>query len=549
MTYITPFITFFLFFITVTTVLSNSQRNADLQNSIHASSVYGDQNPSVSHGWILTILAVVLFIWYLAIISVSLLGVVVLKINQQDDGIAARTASSSSSMDGLGTNEPEGVTIIRPVKGIDTEMDACLSSTFVQKYSKFELLFCVESPSDPAIPIVEKLIKKYPSVDARLLIDNPNDNSNHYGPNPKINNLAKGYKEAKYDMLWIIDSNVWVSPGTLARSVEAFKKPGRGGRKIKLVHHLPLCVSLDSTMTASWGSKLDEMFMLTSHSKFYTAINTVAIAPCVTGKSNLYRRSELDAAVSQKLLIEHQNKLRQRFKESNSTGIPLSSSPSSLSSLTDIPQVEPGTGLLNFSQYIAEDNMIALCLWENGDGRTRLTSDFVVQPLANVSLHGFWDRRVRWLRVRRFMVSAATYVEPTTESICSGIFGSFAIAILFLSNPEKDGLRYWSWTWFFFHMICWCIIDYFHFHGLLAFTNQDSVASRPYFVKKYFSPYKSDFSETRRSLKTWLPAWMLREVLAFPIWFTAMCSYKIYWRNRPFRILPDLSTEEILDSE
>lgn len=46
------------------------------------------------------------------------------------------------------------------------------------------------------------------------------------------------------------------------------------------------------------GAKLDEMFMLTSHLKFYVSLNNLAVAPCVNGKSNIYRKSDLDLAVA-----------------------------------------------------------------------------------------------------------------------------------------------------------------------------------------------------------------------------------------------------------
>lgn len=35
---------------------------------------------------------------------------------------------------------------------------------------QYELLFCIENKNDPAIPIVEGLMKKYPNVDAQLFI-------------------------------------------------------------------------------------------------------------------------------------------------------------------------------------------------------------------------------------------------------------------------------------------------------------------------------------------------------------------------------------------
>jgi ceramide glucosyltransferase len=385
------------------------------------------------------------------------------------------------------TVSAEGVTILRPLKGIDTEMESCLNSAFLQDYPKFEVIFCVEADDDPAIEVANRIIDAHPDVDARLMVGRAD-----YGPNPKVNNLAKGYAAAKYDIVWVLDSNVWISPGAMGRSVDTFNRNPR----TKLVHHLPMCVSINPGWKGNWGAKLDEMFMLTSHSKFYTALNTMAFAPCVMGKSNLYRRSDLDRAVN----------------------------------------MPDGQGIRKFALYIAEDNMIADALWKAG-GRTAMTSDSAIQPLGDVSLDGYFNRRVRWLRVRRYMVLAATMVEPTTESIVCGLFGTFAWSVLIFNT----GL--WNWKFFLIHMLLWCLIDYWHFHNLLAFKNVEHFYGNvPFFAKKFYSPNHG--STPRSFFRSWFWVWCLREVLALPIWITALSGDKIQWRNRPFIIKPDLTAEE-----
>ncbi len=45
------------------------------------------------------------------------------------------------------------------------------------------------------------------------------------GVNPKINNLFRAYESAKYDLLWICDSNVLVKPDTLTCAVLPFSDP------------------------------------------------------------------------------------------------------------------------------------------------------------------------------------------------------------------------------------------------------------------------------------------------------------------------------------
>lgn len=422
------------------------------------------------------VFALICTIWYAFIIILSVTGALV-------SYLKTRSVKTCPSKE-----DSEGVTILRPLKGIDCQMEDCLRSSFEQRYNgPFEIIFCIEDPNDPAVEIARKMILEYPKISSQIVFTT----GEKFGPNPKINNLARGYYKAKYDIIWVLDSNVWVSPGTMARSVASFSQ------KVQLVHHLPLCVSTDGV---SWGSKLDEMFMLTSHSKFYTAINFVGIAPCVMGKSNIYRRSFLDASVSKRLG----------------------------------KQIEKGTGITIFAQYIAEDNMIAQCIWDNG-GKTALTGDSVVQPLGLVSLNGYWSRRVRWLRVRRYMVWAATMIEPTTESLMCLVYGLYGVHSLFNIN---------YWLFIVLHLFGWCMVDYWHYHNLLKFANLENNSKQPKFVTKYYNPLDLHGHE-KRSLSQWLPTWILREVLALPIWLVAMSGHTIYWRNRPFRILHDLSTKEI----
>jgi len=45
-----------------------------------------------------------------------------------------------------------------------------LESFFTLVYSKYEIIFCVRDYDDSAVPIVEKLIKKYPNIPCKLLI-------------------------------------------------------------------------------------------------------------------------------------------------------------------------------------------------------------------------------------------------------------------------------------------------------------------------------------------------------------------------------------------
>lgn len=63
-----------------------------------------------------------------------------------------------------------GVSILRPLKGLDTNLYKNLESTFIQDYPKFELLLSVDDEHDQALSVVHDLLTKYPNVNARIII-------------------------------------------------------------------------------------------------------------------------------------------------------------------------------------------------------------------------------------------------------------------------------------------------------------------------------------------------------------------------------------------
>jgi ceramide glucosyltransferase len=95
------------------------------------------------------------------------------------------------------------VTILRPICGIENYLHTTLSSGFAIKYPEFEIIFCIASPVDPVIPLVERLITAHPDVPSRLLIGD-----HHSSANPKLNNLMKGWHAARHDFIAMADSNL-----------------------------------------------------------------------------------------------------------------------------------------------------------------------------------------------------------------------------------------------------------------------------------------------------------------------------------------------------
>ena len=65
-----------------------------------------------------------------------------------------------------------GVSILRPLKGLDPELEYCLESAFQQDYPRFEVLLSVAEEEDPAVSVAREVIARYPDISARLIIGN-----------------------------------------------------------------------------------------------------------------------------------------------------------------------------------------------------------------------------------------------------------------------------------------------------------------------------------------------------------------------------------------
>ena len=62
----------------------------------------------------------------------------------------------------------EGISILKPLAGVDEGLEENLRTFFEQDYPHFEILFAVRNPEDPAIAVVERLSARYPAVPSRM---------------------------------------------------------------------------------------------------------------------------------------------------------------------------------------------------------------------------------------------------------------------------------------------------------------------------------------------------------------------------------------------
>jgi cellulose synthase/poly-beta-1,6-N-acetylglucosamine synthase-like glycosyltransferase len=117
-----------------------------------------------------------------------------------------------------GTKTLEGISIIRPVCGVENFSEETLLSGFHLDYPRYELLFCAAQSSDPVVPFVRRLIQLHPHVTARLLIGNE-----CISANPKLNNVVKGWVAASHPWIVMADSNVLMPPDYLHRLLATWR--------------------------------------------------------------------------------------------------------------------------------------------------------------------------------------------------------------------------------------------------------------------------------------------------------------------------------------
>ncbi|KAI2629311.1 glycosyltransferase family 21 protein [Hypomontagnella submonticulosa] len=463
------------------------------------------------------------------------------------------------------------VTIIRPAKGLEPGLYECLASVFHQSYprDKLTIYFCVSSAQDAAYPIILQLLADHPGFDAKVFVETEDPylhgddgHIDNVGPNPKIRNLSRAYRAAKGDIIWPLDCNVWIARDVAGRMVDklcGYRPNGKSATPFKFVHQLPLVVDTVTSMSSSndagqtllsgsavtggsdahssvnvpssifsrsWahgGGRLEEMFMATTHAKFYGAINTVGIAPCIVGKSNMFRKSHLDRVTD-----PAQNPL-----------------------LTGRAATLP-KGLDHFSLFMCEDHVIGDLLWRSdlpGFANHGLVwGDLAIQPMAGMSIPAYAARRVRWLRARKWTVLSATLVEHGVESLVCCFYVAFGLTSIPWFHHALGIPNTWralGYIWLA-GVTTWMAVDRVVFRKLHAGQSIHVDDHTPLFARG-----TSRGGAEKRHFGEWFLAWLGREVLALPIWTWAVfLGATVDWRGKRFRVRSDMTVVAIdTDSE
>lgn len=451
------------------------------------------------------------------------------------------------------------VTIIRPCKGFEPCLDDCLRSSLQQDYprEKLTIYFCVATRQDPAVHTIQRVLAEHPDHDAKLLVEEDDEVLQQkdpqlptLGPNPKIRNMSRAYREAKGDFVWILDCNIWINQGACGRMVDKLcgLSNNNSERPHKLVHHLPVAIDIPvveafahiqsserhlatphkpiqnilTTKETYLGGRLDEAFLSSAHAKMYIAINTVAVAPCICGKSSMFRRSHLNA------LTNDDQSTDTRF----------------------------GSGIDFFSENICEDHLIGDLLWKASipssmppaakmwKNHGLICTDIAFQPVSAMTISAYIARRVRWLRVRKFTVPAATLVEPGTEAVLCSAMGAFGFTkSLWTQDYVRSSLSVFAMLWLG-SLLGWAAVDLAVYKLLQSQRTIERSGGKDQAVPPFVNP----LNKGRRSVLAWAASWLAREFLTLPIWLWAIWGgATVIWRDKKLWVGFDMKVHEVIE--
>jgi len=259
---------------------------------------------------------------------------------------------------------PFPVSILKPLKGSDPGLEDNLESFYRLDYPEYEVVLSFASRDDEAFPIARRVADRHPEIPTSFVFD-----AREPGRNPKVSRLRAAHSYARHPILLISDGDVRVAPDYLRRSSAEFDDPSVG-----LVSNPFRCEGGDSA-----GSTIEALHMNGFVLGGTAVVSRFLRRPCVVGKSIFLRRSALDWI----------------------------------------------GGFETVGDHLAEDFLLGDLMSAAGF-RVVLSPCFVTVVSSGRPIRAFWDRQVRWARMRKRLAGAGYLAE----GFASPIPWAMAVALL-----------------------------------------------------------------------------------------------------------------------
>ena len=182
---------------------------------------------------------------------------------------------------GLPFRQAGFVSILKPVCGLDDELEQNLVSFTRLRGVRYEVIVSSETWDDPAVEVVRRVMREHPAAPFRLVVEG---GSRTGVVNRKVERLIAAARAAAGDILLISDSNVRVEPDDLASTVAAFADPRTG------------CVSnlFTGSRPRTLGATIESLHLVGFVVPGAVLAATAGV-PCVVGKSMALSRRAYEA--------------------------------------------------------------------------------------------------------------------------------------------------------------------------------------------------------------------------------------------------------------
>jgi len=115
------------------------------------------------------------------------------------------------------------VTVLKPLHGDEPLLEEALASFCGQDYPEFQVVFGLQDPADPALAVVARLRRRFPTLDMAVVVD-----PTPHGTNRKVANLINMAPQIRHGVLVIADSDIHAAPDYLTQLVASLLVPGVG---------------------------------------------------------------------------------------------------------------------------------------------------------------------------------------------------------------------------------------------------------------------------------------------------------------------------------
>ncbi len=109
------------------------------------------------------------------------------------------------------------VSLLKPLHGLEPDLESHLQSFFEQDYPEFEIIFCARTDQDAGLEIARRVAARYPKIRSRFLCS-----GNAPYANAKVWSLERMQNAASHRFFVVSDSDVSVTPGYLRAVMAPF---------------------------------------------------------------------------------------------------------------------------------------------------------------------------------------------------------------------------------------------------------------------------------------------------------------------------------------